>query len=74
MTTIELKTVPGMRVTVAAHDHAYGPCFLTGAGTVIENRDAFARSKGEFLVRFDSGVTGIFKDPEHIVLLTETPA
>ncbi len=71
MDKIELKPIPGMRVTVAAHEHSFGPCFLAGSATVIENRDVFARAKGEFHLRFDSGVTGIFKDPEHLALLTE---
>lgn len=60
--TIEIKTpLPGDRVNVAAAQYASGPSFLAGPGTVLENRDVMSREREEIIIRFDSGVTGIFK-------------
>lgn len=60
--SIEIETpVPGDRVAVAAAQYAFGPSFLAGSGTVLENRDGMSRERKELVIRFDSGVTGIFK-------------
>lgn len=61
--TTEIETpAPGDRVDVAAAQYAFGPSFLAGPGTVLENRDGMSREKEELIVHFDSGVTGIFKE------------
>ena len=65
----KLQLPAGTRVLVDAHQHAYGPCFLTGPGAVLENRDVISRLAGDVLVRFDSGVTGRFKEAEAAALV-----
>lgn len=54
--------VPGDRVNVAAAQYAFGPSFLAGPGTVLENRDVMSRDRKEILIRFDRGVSGRFKE------------
>lgn len=65
----KLQLPAGTRVLVDAHQHAYGPCFLTGPGMILENRDVISRLAGDVLVRFDSGVTGRFKEAEAAALV-----
>ena len=49
----------GTKVFVEHHEHAFGNCFLTGNGEVVENRDYISRTRGDVKVRFEN-VTGIF--------------
>lgn len=60
MTTDFELPAPGDRVSVKAADYAFGPSFLAGAGTVLENPDPMDRLKDNVLIRFDRGVTGRF--------------
>lgn len=61
--TTEIETpATGDRVDVAAAQYAFGHSFLAGPGTVLENRDVMSRERKELVIRFDSGVTGIFKE------------
>ena len=59
--TSDLKLpLPGDRVDVAVANYAFGPSFLAGPCTVLENRDVMSRHRKEAGIRFDRGVTGIF--------------
>lgn len=61
--TIDIETLePGDRVAVEAAEYAFGPSFLAGTGTVLQNLDVMSRERKELLIRFDSEVTGIFKE------------
>ena len=60
--SIDIETLePGDRVAVKAAEYAFGLSFLAGTGTVLQNLDGMSRERGEILIRFDRGVTGIFK-------------
>lgn len=61
---------PGDRVTVAAHEHSIGKCFLAGSGVVVENLKPLSRARGELIVRFDHGVTGVFGGDHLATLLS----
>ena len=65
----KLELPAGTRVLVDAHQHPYGPCFLTGPGVILENRDIMSRLAGDVLIRFDRGVTGRFKAAEAAALV-----
>lgn len=67
----ELAFPLGTAVVAAPHEHAFGACFLSGPGRVIENRDPRSRLARDVLVLFENGHTGRFTEKDAETLLAK---